>query len=637
MHSGHTHTEPDETSLPRLSRRGYLALATAGLAAPLLQACGGGGGGASIFAQVPPESESVRWCREAILKTLNRSDSATTAVSVALLADDRVVWREAFGYADRENGVPATPDTRFNVASIAKVVAALAVMILRDRGKLALDQPLVELLPEFRMRSPSFTRITVRHLLSHASGMPGYNFRNALGFNPYPDYAQDTLQALADSHLKHEPGELAVYCNDGFTLVEPLVQRLSGLRFVDFVQREIFEPLGMRLSVYSNARSAEGSFVRPYEEGHSLQQELCASYATGGVITTPTDMMKLARMLLDQGMHEGRRIVSAEAIREMGMDQSTRTRINPAASSWHWGLGWDTVQQAGMAAAGLRGWSKNGGSQFFYTEFHVLPEARLAMLISGCGFDYGGLDLAEGLLLRAAAERGAIPKLPPAIVPAVTSLVTPAPDGAELAGIYANCDAPYQVLAASDGTLTLNRWNGTAWDAVQEKLRARGDGCWSIDGQAAIGYRFQVVEGRRYLIQHGLSANRSYGGEATLGEWLPPLHAPLPPAWRARVDGRWVCADEFAGSVWARFGPLTAHVGELEALPGYVLLTIAQPPGHAFLNLAQLLRVVDDNEAGMAIKVPGNAGRDLFELRVKNTKGQDELHAGGWVFRQTGS
>lgn len=390
----------------------------------------------------------------------------------------------------------------------------------------------------------------------------------------------------------------------------------------------------MSLSAYSNARSAEGSFVRPYEEGHSLPQELCASYATGGVITTPTDMMKLARMLLDQGMHEGRRIVSAEAIREMGIDQSTRTRINPAASSWHWGLGWDTVQQRTMEAAGLRGWSKNGGSQFFYTEFHVLPEARLAMLISGSGFDYGGLDLAEGLLLRAAAERGAIPKRPSAIDPVVSPLVSPAPERAELVGIYANCDAPFQVLGASDGSLTLNRWNGTAWEAVQEKLRARSDGYWSVDGQATMGYRFQVVEGHRYLIQRGFSADRSYWGESALGEWLPPLHAPLPPAWRVRVARPWICADEFQGSVWARFGPLTAHIAELDALPGYVLLTVAQPPGHAFLNLAQLLRVVDDNEAGMAIKVPGNAGRDLFELRVTNTKGQDELHAGGWVFRQ---
>ncbi len=488
-----------------------------------------------------------------------------------------------------------------------------------------------------RTGSPGFTRITVRHLLSHASGVPGYNFRNAMGFDPYPDYAQDTLKVLAQSHLKHEPGELAVYCNDGFTLVEPLVQQLSGLSFIDFVQREIFGPLGMRLTGYANARSAEGSFVHPFEEGRSLPQELCASYATGGVVTTPTDMMKLARLLLDQGMHEGRRIVSAEAIREMGIDQSAGTRINPAASSWHWGLGWDSVQQRGMEAAGLRGWTKNGGSHFFYTEFHVLPEARLAMLISGCGFDYGGLDLAEGLLLRTATERGAIPKLPAAIVPVVPPLASPAPDRSELVGLYANGDAPFQVLAEGDGSLTVNRWSGTAWKAVQQKLRARNDGRWWADGQAGGCHRFQVVDGRRYLIQRGLAANQSCWTEATVGEWLPPLNAPLPAAWQARVGSQWTCADESPASVVARFGPITARIDEWSDLPGYVRLTVAQPPGHAFLHLVQLLRVITDDEAGMTVKIPGNNGRDLFELRVVKTKDGEELQGGGWVFRQAAS
>ncbi|HUH77853.1 MAG TPA: serine hydrolase domain-containing protein, partial [Devosia sp.] len=456
--------DPAEPAFPRLSRRDCLGWATAGLAAPLLQACGGGG--MPAFAPVTPpvssDAESVRWCREAIQSALGRSSSQTAAVSVALLADDRLVWREAFGYADRERGLLATPDTRFNVASIAKVVTALAVMILRDRGLLTLDQPLVALLPGFRMRSPGFIRITVRHLLAHTSGVPGYNFRNAFNFAPYPDYAQDTLNALADSHLKHEPGELAVYCNDGFTLIEPLVRQLSGLSFTDFVRREIFEPLGMRLSDYTTALAAEGSFAHPFEEGRNLPQELCASYATGGILTTPTDMMKLARLLLDQGMYEGRRIVSAEAVREMGVDQSADNAINPTPI-WRWGLGWDSVQQAGMAAAGLRGWTKNGGSHFFHTEFHVLPEARLAMLVTGSGFDYGGLDLAEGLLLRAAAERGAIQALPSTLVSIVPPRIVAEPDTTELVGVYANYEAPLQVLAANDGSLTLKRWNGTEW------------------------------------------------------------------------------------------------------------------------------------------------------------------------------
>jgi CubicO group peptidase (beta-lactamase class C family) len=96
----------------RLSRRQCLSLATAAWAGPLLQACGGGDSGADGLAALSYDtsgSEAVRWCREAIEAALSRSDSRTTAVSVALLADDRLIWQEAFGYADRERGLTATP------------------------------------------------------------------------------------------------------------------------------------------------------------------------------------------------------------------------------------------------------------------------------------------------------------------------------------------------------------------------------------------------------------------------------------------------------------------------------------------------------------------------------------------------
>ena len=614
-------------SSPLLSRRQCLSLATAGLAAPLLQACGGGGAGASTFAPVSsqPDPESVRWCRDAIRTALARDGSATTAVSVALLADDRVVWREAFGYADRENGLLATPDTRFNIGSVSKVIAALATMILRDRGQLTLDQALFELLPSFSMLSPGYTRITVRHLLSHASGVPGSNDHNLSNFVQYQSFEQETLVALANSHLKHEPGELSAYCNDGFTLIEPLVRQLTGMSYPDFVQREILQPLGMSLTGYALAPAAEGTFVHPYEAGHSLRQEMFASRASGGAITTPTDMMKLARLLLDEGVYEGRRIVSAEAVREMGVNQDLRTRINPTPMSARFGLGWDSVQQPGMAAAGLRGWCKNGGTLFFLTEFFVLPEARLALLVSGNGFDYGSLMLAEGLLLRTAAERGTIGARPLPIVSTVPP-VSAVPDTTALVGVYANYRAPFQVLATSDGSLTLNRWDdGQAkWKPEQEKLRARSDGSWWSDGQPSNCYRFATVDGHRYLIQRGLSANQLYWGEMTLGEWLPPLDTPLSPAWRARLDSRWTLDNESPESVLVRDGPIVFRMDELKDLPGYV-----------FWNDWQLLRVVDDNNAAMVVKVPGNNGRDLYELVVVKDGSKERLHAGSFEFSRT--
>jgi CubicO group peptidase (beta-lactamase class C family) len=621
----------------RLSRRQCLSLATAAWAGPLLQACGGGDSGAGGLAALSYDtsgSEAVRWCREAIEAALSRSDSRTTAVSVALLADDRVIWQEAFGHADRERGLTATPEMRVNIGSVSKMLATLAVMILRDRGQLALEQPVVELLPSLRMRSPAFTRITVRHLLSHASGMPGSNYRNAFGFVPVPGYVQDTMDALSQSHLKHEPGELAVYCNDGFTLVEPLVRALTGKDFTEFVQQEIFDPLGMSLSGYPLGHLPEGTFVHPYHAGQRQPQEIMPGHATGGAFSTPADMMKLARLFLDQGTYQGLRIVSAEAIREMGTDQGSRVRIaNPAASSTTWGLGWDDVRQQGVAAGGLQAWHKGGDTYFFSSRFFVLPEARLAMMISGNGFDYGALALAEGALLRAAKEHGAFKALPPAVVPSVPPLVSASTDASKWAGIYASETAPLRILAEGDGSLLLSLWSAAErWQDVPGigKLRERGDGAWWSDENAAACVRFHTVAGHRYLVSRVLSGNGQYWNGTVLGERLPALNAPLPDAWRARIGSLWVCTNESPESMVKLLGPTTGRIDELKELPGYVLW-----------NNKQLLRVVDDLTAGMTVKVPGFAGRDLAELRMvpgpnpTNARASSEqLHEGSFVFQR---
>jgi CubicO group peptidase (beta-lactamase class C family) len=223
------------------SRRDFLSLSAAGLAAPLLSACGDGGSPA-IFAggsgapPAEPDPESVQWLREGVRAALANPGSDVSAISVALFAGDRIVYREAFGYANRDTQRPATVETRFNIGSVSKVAAALAVMILRDRGLLSLDQPVAELLPSFSMISPEYTQVTVRHLISHSSGFPITNGNNAFSFAPVPGYAQDALEGLRRSRLNHAPGELAVYCNEGFTMVEPLVLELTGLSDPDFIR-----------------------------------------------------------------------------------------------------------------------------------------------------------------------------------------------------------------------------------------------------------------------------------------------------------------------------------------------------------------------------------------------------------------
>ena len=112
-----------------------------------------------------------------------------------------------------------------------------------------LDKPVTTYLPEFSMEDPRYTEITVRMLLNHSSGLAGTNMKTGFGTEKNRSYVMETLAELANGNLKHNPGDVSVYCNDGFTLAEAIIERVSGMSYADF--------LGMRvLDVYKRqARS----------------------------------------------------------------------------------------------------------------------------------------------------------------------------------------------------------------------------------------------------------------------------------------------------------------------------------------------------------------------------------------------
>ena len=593
----------------------------AGLAAPLLQACGGGDSVAQPPLPTSTYSESAQWMREAILDAIGKSDSA---VSVALFAEDSVVWSEAFGYANRETGLRTTVDMRMNIGSVSKTIAALAVMILRDRGKLDLDQPVVELNRNFSMRSPEYASVTVRHLLNHSSGFLGTNYRNLINFVPTWNYWQDTVDVLAQSRLKHEPGDLSVYCNDGFTVLEWLVGSLTSRSYSAFVDAELLKPLGMTSTEFPLQFSPEGTFVHPVYHGQTLPQEFVAAHASGGILSTPADMMKLARLILDRGVFEGRRIVSEGALQDMGVNQAAYTRINPVATSWRWGLGWDCVAQPGLATAGLLGWKKGGDTAFFHSDFIVLPHARMAaMMTNDSQFSGNRLALLEGMLLRAAKERGLISALPPAMAPVVPPVEVPAPGVSAVTGIYAKEGPPIRVQAESDGTLSLSFWNAKGWATSEQGLRLRTDGWWWADGVTNRSYSFRTVAGHLYLTGRVLAGSRLYWDEGPMAQWLPEARAPLSAAWRSRLNSRWKGENDDPDSYEGKLEPRTGVIGELAERPGYVMW-----------DNAQLLRVINDDEAGVTVEIPALAGRDLVELRMVKEGIEEKLHVGALQFRR---
>src|SRR5574340_1174723 len=141
------------------------------------------------------------------------AESEASALSLALVDGEQVIWTESLGYADRDAGREAGPETMFGIGSVSKMFATIAVMKLVERGRVSLDEPLATYLHDFSMLSPEYRDITVRMLLNHAAGFPGGDTRNGLTSAPFTGFAAQVIEGMKLQRLKHAPGYLSVYSN----------------------------------------------------------------------------------------------------------------------------------------------------------------------------------------------------------------------------------------------------------------------------------------------------------------------------------------------------------------------------------------------------------------------------------------
>ena len=178
--------------------------------------------------------------------------------NVLIAESGKIIYQRSFGWADEKNKLPNSDNSKFDIASITKTFTSTAILQLRDRGKLDLDAPVAKYFPDF-----PFPEITVRHLLSHTSGLPDNQvFEEPAREAPDKTFINaDIIAALKKwkRPLPFKPGEGWSYSNPGYSLLALLVEKLSGLRFEDYVRRYIFEPANMNDSYFETdtTRSAD--------------------------------------------------------------------------------------------------------------------------------------------------------------------------------------------------------------------------------------------------------------------------------------------------------------------------------------------------------------------------------------------
>ena len=335
---------------------------------------------------------------DGIVEAHRRTD-AVPGLSVAVAMGGRVRWLRGFGMADLAAGSRARPETAYLWFSMTKIVTATAVMRLAERGVIDLDAPVTDYVPPFAAVRRA-AAVTVRHLLSHSSGLANpvpVRWVHAAGI-PGPD-ARAFVERLLARHrtLKFRPGERARYSNLGYLVLGEAVANVTGVPFTDAVRALVLDPLGMRHTGFTYEECG-GAAATGYQRLAApltplLRAVLPAGIvggrhgryvayrpfhvhgaAYGGLVGGVDDAVRLAMLHLDDGAAAtGGHLLSPGAVAAM-------RRIVPRGGRYDFGLGW---YRPSGPRTGPDFVEHLGGGSGFFTVLRLYPAQRLGVVVMG--------------------------------------------------------------------------------------------------------------------------------------------------------------------------------------------------------------------------------------------------------------
>jgi CubicO group peptidase (beta-lactamase class C family) len=327
-----------------------------------------------------------------------------------VVKDGKVAYEEAVGHCDIAAARPMKADTIFAIASMTKPITGTAVMILVDEGKLSLDDPISNFIPEFKnaklKNGDALQReITVRDVVTHTSGLSG-DQQNV-------GTIQETAKKLAERPLEFQPGEKWMY-SPGLTVAGAVVEIVSKQPFDKFLEERLFAPLGMKDTTFNPSKQQHERIVKLYKkEGDKLQEtshwindfsKHREPNPSGGLFSTAADQGAFYAMVLAGGELNGKRILSEKATKELTKIHSgeTKTGFTPGNG---WGIGWCVVQEPQGPTQHLgKGSAGHGGA--FGTQGWMDPTKNMAfvLMIQRSGLANGDASPMRQDLQRIAVE-----------------------------------------------------------------------------------------------------------------------------------------------------------------------------------------------------------------------------------------
>lgn len=387
--------------------------------------------------------ESLAQKIEAILDAEYPADEP--GVAVIVVDDGEVVYRGARGLADMENGLPLTPDSVFRLGSITKQFTAAAIMLLVEREELSLDDPLTKFIPDYPTNGET---VTVEHLLTHTSGIVSYTgIPGYMATEVRKDLTTDELiDVFKGLETEFSPGEEWKYNNSGYVLLGAIIERVSGQSYEEFIEENIFDPLGMDNSYYgSHSRliphRARGYAGGPGNWGNAPYLSMTQPHAAGSLLSTVDDLAKWDAALF------GGKLLKPSSVEKMATDY----RLSDGEpTGYGYGLAIGTLRNSATISHG-------GGIHGFSTFATRLPgdDLYVAVLANSSGGGTNptmmGNEIAALAIGRPFPRFSAV-ELDPAIL-------------GSYVGVYKIDEDTERVVSAEDGRLYTQRTGGNRLEA----------------------------------------------------------------------------------------------------------------------------------------------------------------------------
>jgi CubicO group peptidase (beta-lactamase class C family) len=345
-------------------------------------------------------------------------DSHSLAGAVTLVADkDKILALDAVGFADIAQKKPMTTDAIFWIASQSKPITGTALMILVDDGKVKLDDPVEKYIPEFKdimvgaskggeLRKPK-TPITVRHILSHTSGMRFSSAKESPTLDGLT--LADCVKSYVETPLMTDPGTKYAYSNAGINTAGRIIEIVSGMPYEEFLDKKIFVPLGMKDTTFWPNDEQEMRVAKSYKptaDKKDLEEVKVGQLKyplndrkgrhpmpAGGLFSTATDVGIFCQMMLNGGTFKGKKIVSEDAVKQLTSKQ-TGDLVKD-----NYGLGWSAGSTFG-----------HGGAHATNMSVDTKRGLVFVWMVQAAGGYPGNGNQAQGAFNKAASEEFGSPK-----------------------------------------------------------------------------------------------------------------------------------------------------------------------------------------------------------------------------------